>query len=125
MSAALSCIDKLSHAQTSVVSYVVKLNRAIDASHNDLVLALVNRLCDELIKYVSIAHYRVLRNRNVAAHHLVAIERITRDVVAFNDRYGMAQEIDVAALKLDLEILALALETRFEIEDEVSSQAFA
>ena len=121
----IECNDKLASAQCSVLAYLVKLNKAIDANHRDLVQALVNRFCDELIDYVSFAHYRFLRRRAVADHHSVAIDRITQEVVEFNDRYGTTMHIEIGRLKADLESLAFALETRFEIEDELAQEPLA
>jgi regulator of sigma D len=121
----VECNDRLASAQCSVVSYLVKLNKAIDADHSDLVQALVSRFCDELIDYIAYTQYRVLRHCSIPVHHSAAIDRITRQVVGFNDRWGSRLDIDIAALKADLEQLAFDLETRFEIEDELTIETFA
>lgn len=121
----VDCTAKLATAQTSVLSYLVKLNNAIDADHQDLVQALANRFCDQLIDYVSYAEYRVLPRRSIPDYHHAAIGRITQEVLRFNDLYGTSQTIDVPCLKADLENLALALETRLGIEDELAFEQAA
>ncbi len=48
---------------------------------------------------------------------------ITAQALAFSDRYTHSENVTLSLLKDDLEALALAIEVRFEIEDEMLTLA--
>ena len=108
----------LGRHRSAVLSYLFKLNKCIDARHADLVHAVATRFSETLIDYVSFGHFRLFQTWPPEDHHLAAIENSTNQALGFSDRFT-SPRIDLDALRKELETLALALEVRFEIEDEV------
>ena len=106
--------------RAQVISYLMKLNKCVAANHGDLAQAVAQRFNEVLIDYVSYGHFRFLTCCQPEEHQLVALERITQQAVAFSERYSCRANLPLQSLKRDLESLAYALETRFEIEDEIA-----
>ena len=110
---------QLGRSRSALLSYLLKLNKCIDATHDDLVQALAQRFNELLVDYVSYGHFRFLDVCTPEAHHLAAIEKSTQLALRFSDKYTTSEQISLINIKTDLEALAFALEVRFEIEDEV------
>jgi regulator of sigma D len=110
---------EIRRGRSTVLSYLLKLNKSIDARHSDLVQAIAQRFNNVLVDYVSYGHFRMLEGRTVERHQLAAIDKTTRQALRFSDRYTTHANIVLSQMKQDLEALAYALEVRFEIEDEV------
>ena len=108
----------LGRHRSAVLSYLFKLNKCIDARHADLVQAVATRFSETLIDYVSFGHFRLFQAWPPEDHHLAAIENSTNQALSFSDRFTKPGT-DLTVLRKELETLALALEVRFEIEDEV------
>lgn len=111
--------QQLGRSRSALLSYLLKLNKCIDATHDDLVQALAQRFNELLVDYVSYGHFRFLDVCTPEAHHLAAIDKSTRMALRFSDKYTTSEKISLLKIKTDLEALAFALEVRFEIEDEV------
>lgn len=114
---------ELSRSRSVVLSYLLKLNKSINANHGDLAQAISQRFNDALVDYISYGHFRLMKGCTVEPHQLVAIDRTTQQALRFSDKYTTATEIVLSDLKRDLESLAYALEVRFEVEDEVLTTA--
>lgn len=102
-----------------LISYLVKLNHALNDDLPDLAQALLSRFCDSLVDYLSAGHFRVFQRLSLPADAYAVIEATTHAGVVFNDRFGDAREIRVQDVKTELERIARALSTRFELEDEL------
>jgi regulator of sigma D len=102
-----------------VISYLVKLNRALNADLPDLSQALLSRFCDALVDYLSEGHFRVFQRLSLPAQSYALIEATTQAGMAFNDRFGDLNAIRVADVKCALEQVARVLSARFELEDEL------
>lgn len=100
-----------------MISYLVKLNNALNGDLQDLSQALLSRFCDSLVDYVSAGHFRLFQRAIPLPLDYAAIEATTSRAMAFNDRFGQLRNIDMLEVKSDLEQLAQALSTRFELED--------
>ncbi len=111
--------EKINRSRASVLSYLVKLNKCINANHGDLCQALIQRFTEALIDYVSLSHFRWFDTPGVPQTQRAALNNITDRIIEFNDRYVHREKLDLMQLKHDLEEIALALEVRFEIEDEI------
>ncbi len=111
---------EMGRARASVLSYLLKLNKCLDAQHSDLVQALSQRFNETLIDYISYGHFRFFQIFHPEPHQLVALDNITAQALGFCERYKHGLCVQIPELKSDLEVLALALETRFEIEDELT-----
>jgi|GEM_PF-2283007 len=117
--------QQLGRSRSALLSYLLKLNKCIDATHNDLVQALAQRFNELLVDYVSYGHFRFLDVCAPEAHHLAAIDKSTQMALRFSDKYTTSEKISLVKIKTDLEALAFALEVRFEIEDEVVTSVAA
>ena len=102
-----------------LISYLVKLNHALNDDLPDLSQALLSRFCDSLVDYLSAGHFRVFQRLSLPAHSYALIEATTQAGMAFNDRFGELRTIRVADVKAALEQIARVLSTRFELEDEL------
>ena len=106
-------------SRAAVLSYLVKLGKCIDAQHQDLVQAVTQRFNEALIDYLSLGHFKLFNENPPSSHTLAALQNITNQALQFSERYANIQTYPLGTLKRDLEELALAMETRFEIEDEL------
>ena len=111
--------QEISKSRAAVLSYLFKLNKVIDARHADLVHAITERFNDVLVDYVSYGHFKLLMCCEPEPHQIAAIENNTRHALRFSEKYENVTNPELPTLKSDLEALALALETRFELEDEM------
>lgn len=100
-----------------LISYLVKLNHALDADLADLSQALLSRFCEALVDYLSEGHFRVFQRLSLSPRRYVLIEASTQAGMTFNDRFGAGRDIDVAEVKHALEQMAQVLSERFEVED--------
>ena len=105
-------------SRSLMMSYILKLKKCIDANHLDLVHALTRRFSESAIDYISYGHFRLFQEFCLEPHQSAALDSITTQILNFDSRYTTALHPNIDALRADLESLALALETRFEIEDE-------
>lgn len=113
--------ESFSQCRQRLISYLVKLNHALNEDLQDLSQALVSRFCDSLVDYLSAGHFQVFQRVIPAPDEYAAIESTTRVAMTFNDRFGNAEFIDIPEVKAALEQLALVLGTRFEVEDDIIS----
>lgn len=109
----------LERSRSTLLSYLLKLNKCIDAQHNDLAQAIVTRFNEVLIDYISYGHFRLLETCAPLAHQQAAIEKSTQLALQFSDKYTTRQALPLVRLKQDLEALVYALEVRFDLEDEI------
>jgi regulator of sigma D len=82
-----------------LISYLVKLNHALNGDLPDLSKALLSRFCDCLVDYLSAGHFRVFQRCSLAAQYYAAIEATTDAGMAFNDRYGQQRTLPAAELR--------------------------
>lgn len=115
-------VRELRRSRANILSYLLKLNKCIDAKHRDLVQAVARRFSETLIDYISYGHFRLFTSCEPAGHHVPVIENTTQCALLFNDQYAHSAAIDLDLIKEDLERLALKLEVHFEIEDEMIAQ---
>ncbi len=108
-----------------LLACLIKLNSALDSNYEDLITALKCRFCESLIDYLSMGHFRILPRVNVFEHDRAALDAITSAGMRFNDRFGGEGAHPAPELKHALEHLALLLETRFEIEDQLIAPQLA
>ena len=83
------------------------------------------RFCDELIDYLSWGHFSVYSECAAAHTQTAAIATTTSAIMAFAERYGDLRDPFWAQARRDLDALALTLETRFELEDDLLAEPLA
>jgi len=113
-----SCRE-IRQSRSTLLSYVLKLKKSIDANHADLAQAITQRFIQSLTDYISYSHFRLLNSYDAQAHQIVALQNNTAEILPFTEHYALVTELDLPLLTANLEQLALALEVRFEIEDEI------
>ncbi|MFK7914516.1 MAG: Rsd/AlgQ family anti-sigma factor [Pseudomonadales bacterium] len=109
-------------SRQQVLSYLVKLNRALDQEVWDLASTILVKFCGTLTDYLSIGHEQVFRLSTPKSHQYVAIAATSRAVMRFSDQFArisVTEAVDYEGVQVALEQLALTLETRFELEDEL------
>ncbi len=102
-----------------LISYLIKLNQALNDDLVDLSQALLSRFCDSLVDYLSAGHFRVFQRLSLPARSYAVIEATTQAGMAFNDRFGEVENVRLSEVKNALEQIARMLSTRFELEDEL------
>lgn len=105
------------NSRQRLISYLVKLNHALDAELPDLSQALLTRFCEALVDYLSAGHFRVFQRLSLSPRCYVLIEASTQAGMAFNDRFGTGSDISIPDVKHALEQIAQVLSERFEVED--------
>ncbi len=108
-----------SDCRQRLISYLVKLNHALNGDLADLSHALLTRFCDSLVDYLSVGHFRVFQRLSLSARSYALIEATTNAGLAFNDRFGDLPSIRLAEVRHALEQMARVLCTRFELEDQL------
>ncbi|MEM1434976.1 MAG: Rsd/AlgQ family anti-sigma factor [Pseudomonadota bacterium] len=119
----------LFRARRAVLSDLLKLSTALDDGVVDLSETLLRRFCGNLSRYLSVSHYRAFQTRSAQTTRYLALASTTREVMRFCDRFGNGRGVPgepLPAVRQQLGQLAMTLETRFELEDDlISNDRFA
>lgn len=102
-----------------LISYLMKLNHALNEDLPDLSHALLSRFCDALVHYLSAGHFEVFERASLCRESCAVMALTTQAGMAFHDRFGTSRSIRVVEVKAALEQLARVLSTRFETEDQL------
>ena len=111
----------ITRSRSTVLSYILKIKKCLDARHNDLLEALTKRFSENTIDYISCRHFRLFQDHRLEPHQVAALESITQQVLQFDNRYARRSQFPTLRFREDLERLTFALEARFELEDELMS----
>ncbi|MEM6709281.1 MAG: Rsd/AlgQ family anti-sigma factor [Pseudomonadota bacterium] len=111
-------------ARRGLLSNLLKLARSLECGVADLSETLLQRFCTELSQYLSISHYRAFQAQVRAPALTMALAGTTRDIMQFIDRYPAGDALWEALPKVQEHLgqVALTLETRFELEDDLICQ---
>ena len=106
---------------------LMHLSTALERHHVEQSETALARFCQCLVDYLSNGHFRVFANGAspnswVTPREYAILESTTAAAMTFNDEHTQAQHVARAKTKVQLAQLALALETRFEFEDEILSR---
>ncbi len=103
-----------------LLSTLMGLSNSLDQQQWDISETLLHQFCKHLTNYLTIGHERAFAQENLDPDLCAAIAGTTRTAMYFTDRYcrgtGRLDQVRPA-----LEQLALALETRFELEDDLQA----
>lgn len=102
-----------------LISYLIKLNRALSEDLTDLSRALLARFCDSLVDYLSAGYFRVFQRVSLPGRSYAVIEATTQAGMSFNDRFGDVEHAQLGEVREALEKIARVLSTRFELEDDL------
>ena len=114
----------LSNRQQLLVDFV-KLSAAVEHRQRDIVEVLLTRCCQSLVDYLSDGYFRIygdlLSSQAWPTQRQYArFEATTATAMGFNDRFGDRRAAwRLSSLRGPLADLGLALETRFELEDDL------
>ncbi|MEM7098753.1 MAG: Rsd/AlgQ family anti-sigma factor [Pseudomonadota bacterium] len=112
-------VKEIGRSRSEVLRYLLKLKRAIDANHADLIDALTGRLVEVVTDYISYGHFRLMNTFDPAQHLSAAMDQNTKAILDFTDSYQYGMRESRRQLGADLESLAWQIEARFDIEDEI------
>ena len=106
---------------------LMRLSKAIESGQRDDADCLLERFCQQMVDYLSVGYFRVygglLTVQTWATPREYAIfDSTTSTAMTFNDHHAGGDRLDVTRIKRELAAVALALETRFELEDELLSR---
>jgi regulator of sigma D len=109
---------------------LMRLSRAIEGNLYDQADGLLERFCQDMVDYLSVGYFRVFcglvsPQTWATPREYAILDATTSTAMTFNDRHAGGDHIDVDRIKRELASVALALETRFELEDEVLNRSQA
>jgi len=115
--------DYLSDRQKLIV-LLMKLTSATEDRQQDVAETLRIRLCEKVVDYLSNGYFRIYGDLLSSQSWLeprayAAFEATTTAVLGFNDGFAAPGPVTHTRFKTALADLALALETRFELEDRL------
>ena len=113
---------ELLDARRQVLAQLIELDAALNVAQWAKAEAIMSRFCANLIDYAALSTYRIADQRYLADHVRIAIASTTRELMRFHDRFSRGTG-NVRQARPLLETLALALETRFELEDDLAASA--
>ena len=114
----------LSNRQHLLVDFV-KLSAAVEHRQRDIAEVLLKRCCQSLVDYLSDGYFRIYGDLLSCQawptqHQYARFEATTATAMGFHDRFGDGRAAwTLLSLRGPLADLGLALETRFELEDEL------
>ena len=97
---------------------LVQLDSPVMAAPPTRTIAL-SRFCDDLIDYLSRGHFQVYSACTERNSHAAAIHATTEAAMAFAERFGSLDHNDWPTVRAALNQLAITLESRFELEDDL------
>jgi len=111
-----------------LIVQLMQLSNAAEHNHGAQTQIYLARFCQTLVDYLSNGYFRIygdlLSPRTWASPRVYAIfESTTSTAMTFNDRHTRNRAVDPASIRQELTGVALALETRFELEDEMLSRS--
>ena len=110
-----------------LIVQLMQLSNAVERNHGEQTQIYLAKFCQTLVDYLSNGYFRIygdlLSPRAWATPRVSAIiESTTSTAISFNDRHARSRAVDPASVREELTSVALALEIRFELEDEMLSQ---
>ncbi len=116
---------ELLDARRYLLAQLIELDSALNLARWVQAEAMMSRFCAQLIDYAALSTYRIAEQTALAPHARMAIATTTRELMRFHDKFSRGTG-NVRQSRGALEALALSLETRFELEDDLAdSAAFA
>ena len=110
----------LFRTRRAVLRDLLRLSTALDAPGSDLSETLLSRFCGDLSRYLSVGHYRAFQSTRASADAYLALAATSREIMRFTDRFvGGGLTEPLRSIREQLGQLAMTLETRFEIEDDL------
>jgi regulator of sigma D len=128
--AAQRAIGTFLKSRRQLIVDLMRLSRAIEGNLRDEAEGLLERFCQDMVDYLSVGYFRVFSGL-VPPHtwatprEFAIFDATTSAAITFNDHHAGGDHIDVDRIKRELAAVALALETRFELEDEVLNRSQA
>ena len=104
---------------------LMRLSTAIESDLRDDAESLLERFCQQMVDYLSVGYFRVyggllsVQQTWATPREYAIFDSTTSTAMTFNDHHAGGDRLDVARIKTELATVALALETRFELEDEL------
>lgn len=107
-----------------LLSHLISLSKSLDQQRWDIATTMLQRFCNHLTHYLTLGHERASNLENPDIDIYLAIASTTQTAISFSDRYRHSTgRLD--QVRPVLEQLALTLETRFELEDDLQAEALA
>jgi len=111
-----------------LIVQLMRLSKAVEHNDGEQTQLYLVKFCQTLVDYLSNGYFRIygelLTPRTWATPRVYSIfESTTSTAMTFNDRHTRNRTVDPASVRQELTSVALALETRFELEDEMLSRS--
>jgi regulator of sigma D len=128
--AAQRAIGTFLKSRRQLIVELMRLSRAIEGNLRDEAESLLERFCQDMVDYLSVGYFRVFcglvpPQTWATPREFAIFDATTSTAMTFNDHHAGGDHIDVDRTKRELAAVALALETRFELEDEVLNRSQA
>lgn len=117
-------------SRRQLIVELMRLSKAIEGEPREEADSLLERFCQNMVDYLSVGYFRMFcgmtsRQTWASPREYAIFDATTSTAMTFNDHHAGGDHIDVSRVKRELAALALALETRFELEDEILNRSAA
>jgi regulator of sigma D len=115
-------------SRRQLIVELMRLSTAIESGLRDEAEGLLERFCQDMVDYLSVGYFRVFCGLVsppawATPREYAIFDATTSTAMTFNDHHAGGDHIDVARIKRELAAVALALETRFELEDDMLNRS--
>jgi len=121
-------VDILLKSRRALIVDLMKLSNAIEANLDPQAEPLLERFCQQMVDYLSNGYFRIYRDvlspgTWTTPREYAIFDSTTATAMNFNDRHAGGGHFDAPNVRRQLATVALALETRFELEDDMLNRA--
>jgi len=107
---------------------LMQLSTAVERNFIEQSELLFDRFCQRLVDYLSNGYFRIFADESspnswATPREYAILETTTSTAMAFNDEHTRGRYVDRTRTKRHLARVAYALETRFELEDDILARA--
>ncbi len=117
-------------SRRQLIVELMRLSKAIEGELRDEAEGLLERFCQDMVDYLSVGYFRIFcglvsPQTWATPREYAILDATTSTAMTFNDHHAGGDHIDITRIKRELAAVALALETRFELEDDVLNRSAA
>lgn len=126
-------IESFLKSRRQLIVELMKLSHAIEGdlferSTGEQAESYLERFCQRMVDYLSNGYFRIYRDvlspqTWTTPREYAIFDSTTSSAMNFNDHHAGGGHFDIAHVRRELAIVALALETRFELEDEMLNRS--
>ena len=128
MHAAQHSVETFLKDRQRLIVELMRLSTALDRNCVEESEIRFDGFCQRLVDYISNGYFRIFADESspnswATPREYAILDTTTSTAMAFDDEYARGQHAARARTKFQLARVAYALETRFELEDDILARA--